>query len=873
MNRNRMLKVAAAVTAVTLTVTSIGYYEFKDSETNVVAETSEVQQKIEDAINNTINASTTFGADKEETVYVISDANGNVKKKVVSDWLKNKDKTSTLEDKSDLSDIENVKGDEEYKKDKDGKMIWDADGKDIYYQGTTDKELPVEVNIKYFLDGKEMSPEEMAGKSGKVKIRFEYKNNTLEKVDLNGKEAEMYIPFTMISGMILPADKFSEIEVSDGKGKVISDGNNELIIGVSFSGLKEDLERAGKDKEDINMDITDVFEISADVTDFSLSMTMSVGTSDLFSGIDVDSLDSIDDVKDTVEKLTDAVNQLATGSGSLKSGLDTLKNGAVQVNDGVGVLNEKTGEFADGLKRVDDGVALMMSKMDEKDGAISGADALAKGAKTIDEKLKEVQGAVKELADGSSELDKSAGTVSKAVGQLSDGAATIDKTVGELSKGAEELSQGAATIDKKLGELNKGMGQLSDGAGTLSGGLNALENGLTGTKDSMGLTQAASAVSDGVGELANGAGQLENGIDQLQQSMVNTLTEQINENNALIAQYTENIKNLMAQGEGNEQQIKQLSDGIAAYTGANTALQGVIDSLTTSSGDAGNPSACDGFNSLKAGASQISTQLSEDADANGNATVKSGVNGIQAALNSLAYDEKNGVPALIAGAETIKKNLDTLAYDEKSGVPALKKGTSTLSGTLGTLAEDNEKGIPALKQGTGKVSKGLSELNGNMPAFTKGTGDLSKGLKTLETALPALKSGTSELSGGMNTLLAGLTTLSETVGTELKPGLDTLYSAGLTLKSSVSTLYGYTQQISDGLITADNGSGELTDGISRLKSEAVEPVNDAVNDELDEGIARIKKTATLGGEYDIYSDAVEGQDTSVKFIYKTDGIK
>lgn len=874
MNRNRMLKVAAAVTAVTLTVTSIGYYEFKDSETNVVAETSEVQQKIEDAINNTINASTTFGADKEETVYVISDANGNVKKKVVSDWLKNKDKTSTLEDKSDLSDIENVKGDEEYKKDKDGKMIWDADGKDIYYQGTTDKELPVEVNIKYFLDGKEMSPEEMAGKSGKVKIRFEYKNNTLKKVDLNGKEAEMYIPFTMISGMILPADKFSEVEVSDGKGKVISDGNNELIIGVSFSGLKEDLERAGKDKdEDINMDIADVFEISADVTDFSLSMTMSVGTSDLFSGIDVDSLDSIDDVKDTVEKLTDAVNQLATGSGSLKSGLDTLKNGAVQVNDGVGVLNEKTGEFADGLKRVDDGVALMMSKMDEKDGAISGADALAKGAKTIDGKLKEVQGAVRELADGSSELDKSAGVVSKAVGQLSDGAATIDKTVGELSKGAEELSQGAATIDKKLGELNKGMGQLSDGAGTLSGGLNALENGLTGTKDSIGLTQAASAVSDGVGELATGAGQLENGLDQLQQSMVSTLTEQINANNALIAQYTENIKNLMAQGAGNEQQIKQLSDGIAAYTGANTALQGVIDSLTTSSGDAANPSACDGFNSLKAGASQISTQLSEDADANGNATVKSGVNGIQAALNSLAYDEKNGVPALIAGAETIKKNLDTLAYDEKSGIPALKKGTSTLSGTLGTLAEDNEKGIPALKQGTGKVSKGLSELNGNMPAFTKGTGDLSKGLKTLETALPALKSGTSELSGGMNTLLAGLTTLSETVGTEMKPGLDTLYSAGLTLKSSVSTLYGYTQQIANGLITADNGSGELADGISRLKSEAVNPVNDAVNDELDEGIARIKKTATLGDEYDIYSDAVEGQDTSVKFIYKTDGIK
>ncbi|MDE5780548.1 MAG: hypothetical protein K2I03_03605 [Lachnospiraceae bacterium] len=872
MNRNRMLKVAAAITAVTLTVTSIGYYEFRNAETNVAAEQSKVQQKIEDAINNTINSSTIFGADKEETVYVISDANGNVKKKVVSDWLKNKNGSDVLEDKSDLSNIENVKGDEKYSKDNDGKIIWDAAGTDIYYQGTTDKQLPVDVNVKYYLDGKEMSPKDMAGKSGKVKIRFEYNNNTLKKVELKGKETEMYVPFTMISGMILPADKFSEVEVTDGKGKVISDGNNEMVMGISFSGLKEDLKRV-KESDKVNIDIADSFEISANVTDFSLSMTMTVATSDVFSGINVDSLDSIDDIKDTVEKMTDAVSRLASGSGSLKAGLDTLKDGSSQVNEGVGLLNEKTGEFADGLKKVNDGVALMMSKMDEKDGAVSGADALAKGAAMVDKKLKEVQTAVKKLSEGSAELDKSAGSISKAVGQLSEGASTIDQKVGELSKGAGELSKGAQTIDKKLGELNKGIGQLNTGAGTLSEGLKSLEDGLTGTENSVGLTQAASAVSNGVGELANGAGQLESGIGQLQQSMVDTLTQQINENNTLIEQYTEKVKQLMAAGEGYEQQIKQLSDGIAAYNGANAALQGVIDSLTTSSEDEANPSAYDGFNSLQAGASQISIQLCEDADESGNATVKSGVKGIETALNNLATDEENGVPALVNGAETIRKNLDTLANDENKGVPALKKGASTLSGTLGTLAADDEKGIPALKQGTGKVSKGLTELNSKMPAFTKGTGELSKGLKALDTALPALKNGTSDLSGGMNTMLAGLTTLSETVGTELKPGLDTLYSAGLTLKSSVSTLYGYTNQIANGLITADNGSSELADGIGRLKSEAVDPVNDAVNDELDEGIARIKKTVTLGDEYDIYSDAIEGQDTSVKFIYKTEGIK
>ena len=872
MNRNRILKVVAAATAVTLTVTGIGYYEFRDTQTNAVAETSKVQQKIEDAINNTINQSTTFGADKEETVYVISDAGGKVEKKIVSDWLKNKNGSSTLEDKSDLTDIENVKGEEDYTKGKDGGMTWNADGSDIYYQGTTDKELPVDVNVKYYLDGKEMKPEDMAGKSGKVKIRFEYVNNSIEKVDLNGKETDMYVPFTMISGMLLPADKFSEVEVTDGKGKVISDSNNEIVLGVSFSGLKEDLQNI-KEGEKLNIDIADSFEVTANVKDFSLSMTMTVATADIFSGIDVESLDSIDDVEDTIEELTDAVGKLADGSGSLKDGLGKLKDGSSQINENVGILSSKTSEFADGIKKAYDGVDIMMSSMEGDNGAIGGAEKLEDGAKTIDEKVGDVQKAVGELSTGSDKLNKSAGDVQKAVGQLSDGAKTIDEKVGTLKDGAKELSDGAKTIDEKTGTLKDGIGKLADGAKSVSGGLKSLQDGLTGTEDSVGLTQAASATVDGIESLSNGAAQLENGIGSLQESMVSTLSQQIEQNNMLIEQYKETIAQLTAAGDGYEAQIKELSDGIAAYTGANTALQGVIDSLTTSSGDASAPSACDGFNSLKAGASQISTQLGSDKDASGNATVKAGANGIKSALDSLATDKEKGIPALTAGAQAIWNNLDTLANDKEKGIPALKEGTKTLSGTLDTLANDKKNGIPALKEGTGKVSSGLSTLNGNMPAFKQGTKDLSGGLAKLDNALPALKTGTDELQGGMTSLLSGITTLSQKVGTELKPGLDTLYQAGLTFKTGVSTLHDYTAQLADGTADAQEGSVTLADGIGKLNDEAVAPISDALNDEFDDGIERIKKTVNLADDYDIYSDAAEGQDTSVKFIYKTAGIE
>lgn len=121
--------------------------------------------------------------EKEQTVYVNADQNGNVEKVIVSNWLKNTDKESTLEDNSELNDITNVKGEESYIQGSNGKLVWAADGNDIYYQGETSQELPVSVKMTYFLDGREISAADLAGKSGKVKIRIDYTNNSPERED------------------------------------------------------------------------------------------------------------------------------------------------------------------------------------------------------------------------------------------------------------------------------------------------------------------------------------------------------------------------------------------------------------------------------------------------------------------------------------------------------------------------------------------------------------------------------------------------------------------------------------------------------------------------------------------------------------------
>ena len=192
--------------------------------------------------------------EKEQTVYVTADENGNSENVIVSNWLKNKGKEKTLKDKSSLTDIENVKGDETFKQNSDGTLTWNTDGGDIYYQGTTGKKLPVSVKLTYYLDGKEIQASDLAGKSGKVKIRIDYENTEKRTEEVNGKKEEIYTPFMMMTAMILPADTFTNVEITNGK--VLSDGTNDIAVGYGFPGLSDSLKLSDM-KELDDMEIPD----------------------------------------------------------------------------------------------------------------------------------------------------------------------------------------------------------------------------------------------------------------------------------------------------------------------------------------------------------------------------------------------------------------------------------------------------------------------------------------------------------------------------------------------------------------------------------------------------------------------------------------
>ena len=203
-----------------------------DSTTGSSKDADDIADKLMDSVSLKDN-----DADKDESVYLISDANGNVNKTIVVDHLKNKDKKDTLDDASNLSDIENVKGKEKFTQSGD-KLTWQAGGKDIYYQGTATEEPPVTQKVTYYLDGKEISPEDLAGKSGKVKIRFDYTNTTSYTETVNGEKQTVSVPFAAITGLVL-GDGFENIEVTNGKAEVSN--SSSVVLGYALPGLKDSL--------------------------------------------------------------------------------------------------------------------------------------------------------------------------------------------------------------------------------------------------------------------------------------------------------------------------------------------------------------------------------------------------------------------------------------------------------------------------------------------------------------------------------------------------------------------------------------------------------------------------------------------------------
>ena len=723
-----VVKVVAGVLTIALVGGCVGTYTVKAEKNDTVvseegAETTEAEEvseddSLEDELLGKVSVSKK-DMDKEETVYFITDASGNVDKTIVSDHLYNRDGKDTIEDISSLSDIENVKGDEEFTQDGD-KLQWKADGNDIYYQGTTNAEAPVSQKVTYYLDGKEISPEELAGKSGKVTIHFDYTNNTSYTETVNGEKVTVSVPFAAITGLVLD-DSFSNIEVTNGDVK--ENNGSSIVLGYALPGLSDSLDVEDSDFAD-GVTIPDYFEVTADVEDFSLSTAMTfVVNAANYVGVEGASLDSVDDLLD---ELSDATEQLQDGSAELADGADTLADGAKTLKDGMSTLKTGLASYTDGANQINTGLNTLNSSVPSLTSGIatlnSSAKSLSDGVALLNSTVSakftdsEKQALVAQV-DGTIASQKSAieaqaaDTVnSQAEGIKSQVAANVDAQAETIK------SQVAASVDAQAEGIKS---QVASNVGsTFDNGLSAkiagdattalqskqeliavLKAGVEpGVKE--GFRQNMSALSQ-----SNGYGS----IDTYEAAVVfynNAVspTSGKSADDVIAENIQKQVDGIVASLAGSVAETAQtVSQQVAAEAAVTTAKSVAGEAAVTASKSvageaavtaAGQAAATAAYTGAVSGAEQAAVSAAEQTKS----TVASSINATQANGYSLV----TGMQALAAGTQTLADSAPALT----SGITQLVNGSNTLVSNNKTLLD----GANQLADGTVQLSDGANTL-------------------------------------------------------------------------------------------------------------------------------------------------------------------
>lgn len=741
---------------------------------------------ITQAITNELavsNKSTLATNTRQETVYVFNDASGNKNHITVNE------------------------------------KITDANGNETLNKTESSENAPVTMKVTYKLDGKEIKPEELAGKSGKVTIRFDYTNNQKKTVTINGKKQTVAVPFTMITGMMLPTDVFSNVEVTNGKLTKV--GDNIVAVGMTMPGLKDTMNLKFNDKS-LDLDIPEYFELTADVKNFSLDMTMSVATSNLLSDMNADDI-TLDDLKKTVASLDDAATQLADGTVTLQDGTQQLSDAIPALTDGVDQLNTGASSLKDGIYAYADGAA----------SAYEGSVSLNDNMKTY--------------ADGIGTLYNT----------LKDN--NLDSSVASAAKGASDLAAGAVTLDAGIDSALSGAGALVTGSKDLTGGTEQLATGAAALAD--GADKIGKTLTDGMTEAKE---KYDNAYESFYQLAVAVIGGKLGYNPSTM---TDEQKIAAATALANEagyglSATADITNENQCTKAAAFIMQNYNDTNITT-GKIGIRTAMVSALTAKYAAAdtehkytleQLKAKANSDADAN-IVAISSGLSQAYKAYGLL----NDTMTSLTAGGENSFFNgitkLNEGAGQVNTGANALKAGIDQLSTGAGQLSAGSKQ----LKAGLGTLSTGLNTLSASVGSFsTYKEGTLCSSLYALNLNAGKLQQeGTAVLQGGLSQLTANNDTL--------KNGASQLADGTATLKASSGTLADGVTQLNEGAIT-------LKDGMAQFNSEAIEPITKLVDSDAQTAVDTIKAVVKAGQEYNSFLGKSDDKAGSVTFVYKTAGI-
>ena len=669
--KSRVKQIISIVVIVAMAIT----YSLATTNTRAVLKDPQVSQlEMGNYLAGTVSKkdSKSSKSKKTETVYVELNGDGSTNKTTVSDVIEvNED--DSIADVSCLDNIKNLKGDEKFTN-KDGKLTWENKGKNITYQGTTDREPPISVSISYALDGEDISAEELEGKSGELQIQYKFNNNARTK-------GHDFVPFVVLGGFILDGETFSNVQIDSGK--VADYDESKIVLGYAVPGLDTYLHNSIKDAEEYlnKINLPEQFTISADVKDCTMSMGLIVATSNVGDFNVKDSID-LSNIKSKIDQLQNGADALVNGANQLSDGSSKLKEASPKIKNG-------SSDLSKGLKKIK-----------------KGAKKNHKGNKTFHKELNKglssAKSGAKKLSDGSNELAKGAKSVN-------DGAKKVNKGAGDVDSGSKNLSGG---VNQIINGFEK-EGGIKDGA-------NALKNG---AKDAnVGVKQFVELLQQTPSTLDN---QIADIIAQVKQASGGQITTEAQLNSLI-----EGINAAVKGGTPLETAVASQGLDISTYYALTQAyysiqtLNNVKESITSliNSHATEIKQLTDGMDSLEDGSSSLASGLNQAYI--GLSALNKGASDLSNGTGAL----KSGTSELAKGTQSLKDGTDTL----NQGVITFYNGIKVMQVKIGGASPQLTSASNKLQKAISEAYAGSKTLANGTATFCNGIDALADGTKTLK---------------------------------------------------------------------------------------------------------------------------------------------
>lgn len=777
--------------------------------------------------------------EKTETVYSVLNSDGSISDTIVSSWLHDEDGINNIKETLNLTDVKNIKSNE--KPSKDGNTYtWNANGNDVYYEGTATKQLPVSVKIRYELDGQEMSAKDMEGKSGHLKLMISFTNNYSEVKNINGKSIVIH-PSYLAGGMLnMSTGKFSNVKCESGK--IVNDGTNEMLAFANIPGLNETLKSAGLDKVNNQLGISDDVTVEADVNDFDLGSIMVGMTNEIDLASELGEIGSVSELTDGIDQLIEADNQLIDGSKQLYDGTTQLKEQAAPLTGS----SDQVRQLSAGAIQLNDGVKALQTGLT---AYTNGVDTLAAGSQQlygIPQGVSQIQNGVSgNLGQGKTNLLDGATALNEGLKQLEAQVNTLTPT--ELDTMQTQIQGAMAT----LAGMQKTITDDSATLGDLSNSLNTASNAITTiTKYNEDLKSDVGTLKNDVSDLKD---QISNKNNEIKEQ-IKLINDQINKINQATEDANSKIDTAYTTAVNALNEAKSATDDVEKQG----EIQAVIDNLQ--------------HNKPSAGSDVLASLIPES-------FTVSDIDNLDKYVKNVEKDQNN-----------ISELVNKLVGTTSSVTSGLKDAQKTLVG---------EDGKGGLKKDLSDAQGTLSKMDALLSQYTDPSTPTVKNVKNfkelvtgLQVAAKKLSAGSEGILGGVQQVNAGLTQLqkkSETGITQVAEGSKTLSSNSATLNGGASALSDATgtlagqsgtfNEMADGLDTLgkafetlNSGAKQLYEGNEQFKSEGLDQLKEKVDlgvGELETLQSVMNEIKAMNKEYASYSGAPEGATVTSRYVFRT----